>query len=117
VEREGSQTAFAKRHGIERTHINAILSGRRPITESAVDALGPTPPSEPPHWVKVKMTNLLKQAIHCDDSDRAARIIMDALGIETDELANLCLKHWPSEHKKRARVIGHWLHAEAQFLA
>ena len=40
VEREGSQTAFAKRHGIERTRINAILSGKRPITDSVVNALG-----------------------------------------------------------------------------
>ena len=62
-------------------------------------------------------TNLLKQAINCDDSDRAAKIIMEALGIETDELANFCLKQWPSQRKQRARVIGHWLHAEAQFLA
>ena len=30
------------------------------------------------------MTNLLQQAINCDDLDRAARIIRDALGIETD---------------------------------
>jgi hypothetical protein len=64
------------------------------------------------------MTNLLKKAINCDDGDRAARIIMDALGIETDELANFCgLKDWPSERKQRARIIGHWLHVEAQFLA
>jgi hypothetical protein len=28
------------RYGIERTRINAISSGRRPITESVVDALG-----------------------------------------------------------------------------
>ncbi len=42
------------------------------------------------------MTNLLKQAINCDDGDRAARIIIDALNIETEELANFCLKHWPS---------------------
>jgi DNA-binding phage protein len=40
VEREGSQTAFAKRHGIERTRINAILSGKRPITDSVANALG-----------------------------------------------------------------------------
>ena len=63
-----------------------------------------------------KMTNVLKRAINCEDSERAAEIIMDALGIETDELANFCLKHWPSERKQRARIIGHWLHAEAQFL-
>jgi len=60
------------------------------------------------------MTNLLEQAINSDDGDRAARIIMDALGIETDEL---CLKHWPSERKQRARIMGDWLHAEPQFLA
>ena len=40
VERQGSQTAYAKRHGIERTRINAILSGKRPITESVANALG-----------------------------------------------------------------------------
>jgi hypothetical protein len=33
------------------------------------------------------MSNLLEQAINCDDPDRAARIIQDALGIETDDLA------------------------------
>jgi uncharacterized protein HemY len=62
------------------------------------------------------MTNVLLQAINCDDRNRAASIIMEALGIETDELANFCLKHCPSERKQRARVIGHWLHAEAQFV-
>ena len=31
------------------------------------------------------MTNLPTRAINCDDSDRAARIIEDALGIESDE--------------------------------
>src|SRR5262249_11311956 len=40
VEREGSQTAFAKRHGIERTRVNAILSGKRPVTECVLSALG-----------------------------------------------------------------------------
>jgi CHASE2 domain-containing sensor protein len=40
IEREGSQTAFARRHSIERTRVNAILSGKRPITDSVADALG-----------------------------------------------------------------------------
>jgi hypothetical protein len=31
------------------------------------------------------MTNLLEQAINCNDGDRAARIIQDALGIESDD--------------------------------
>ncbi len=34
------------------------------------------------------MTNLLAQAINCDDADRAARIIQDALGIESDDVVN-----------------------------
>ena len=34
------------------------------------------------------MTNLLQQAINCDDADRAARIIRDALGIERDDVVN-----------------------------
>jgi hypothetical protein len=36
------------------------------------------------------MTNLLQQAINCDDADRAARIIQDALGIENDDVVNYC---------------------------
>jgi hypothetical protein len=36
------------------------------------------------------MTNLLAQAINCDDADRAAKIIQDALGIESDaQTANM----------------------------
>jgi hypothetical protein len=34
------------------------------------------------------MTNLLEQAISCDDGDRAAKIIKDALGIESDDVRN-----------------------------
>jgi len=42
------------------------------------------------------MANLLKQAINCDDGDRAARIIQDALGIKNDDLFNYCFpKTWP----------------------
>ena len=36
------------------------------------------------------MTNLLEQAINYDDSDRAARIIQDARGIESDDVVNYC---------------------------
>ena len=34
------------------------------------------------------MPNLLEQAIDSDDGDRAARIIQEALGIESDDVAN-----------------------------
>jgi hypothetical protein len=32
------------------------------------------------------MTKLLQQAIDCDDPDQAAKIIQDALGIESDDV-------------------------------
>jgi hypothetical protein len=42
------------------------------------------------------MTNLLAQAINCNDGDRAAKIIQDALGIESDDVVNYCFpKTWP----------------------
>ena len=64
------------------------------------------------------MTNLLKQAINCDDSDRAARIIQDALGIESDDVVNYCFpKNWPEDRERRARIIGEWLKTEARYLA
>jgi uncharacterized protein HemY len=63
------------------------------------------------------MTNLLEQAIDCDDGDRAAKIIQDALGIESDDVVNYVFpKTWPSDRAQRARVIGEWLQTEARFL-
>jgi hypothetical protein len=64
----------------------------------------------------MRQPNLLEQAINCDDGGGAARIIMDALGIETDDLANHCLKDWPSDRKRRAHIVGIWLQEEAEFL-
>ena len=34
------------------------------------------------------MANLLEQAIDCDDAGRAARIIQDALGIDSSDVAD-----------------------------
>ena len=36
------------------------------------------------------MTNRLQEAINCNDGDQAASIIQDALGIESDDVANYC---------------------------
>jgi hypothetical protein len=64
------------------------------------------------------MTNLLEQAINCDDGDRAAKIIQNALGIESDDVANYCFPNtWPADREVRARIIGNWLQAETEFLA
>jgi len=64
------------------------------------------------------MANLLERAISTDDGDRAAKIIQNALGIESDEVANYCFpKSWPNDREQRARIIGDWLKAEARFLA
>ena len=63
------------------------------------------------------MANLLEQAIDCDDGDNAAQLIRDALGIESDEVANYVFpKTWPADREQRARIIGEWLQTEARFL-
>jgi uncharacterized protein HemY len=64
------------------------------------------------------MTNLLRQAINCDDADHATKIIRDALGIDSDDVVNYCFpKEWPSDRERRARYIGEWLKTEARYLA
>jgi uncharacterized protein HemY len=64
------------------------------------------------------MANLLQQAIDCNDADQAAKIIQNALGIESDDVANYMFpKTWPADREKRARIIGEWLQTEARFLA
>jgi plasmid maintenance system antidote protein VapI len=39
VEREKTQDAFAKRHGIHRTHLNQILSGKKSVSTGVMKAL------------------------------------------------------------------------------
>jgi hypothetical protein len=64
------------------------------------------------------MSNLLEQAINCNDGDQAAKIIQNALGIDSDEVANYVFpKNWPNDREQRARIIGEWLQTEARFLA
>jgi hypothetical protein len=64
------------------------------------------------------VANLIEEAINSDDRERAARITLDALGIETLDVANYCIpKYWPKDRNARARIIGNWLQAEALFLA
>src|SRR5262249_61974279 len=56
------------------------------------------------------MTNLLEQAISCGDGDQAAKIIQQALGIESDDVLNYTFpKDWPTDREVRARIIGGWL--------
>ncbi len=63
------------------------------------------------------MTNLLQEAINCDDSARAAKLIQDALGIESDDVVNYRFpKDWPADHERRATYIGEWLKTEARYL-
>ena len=64
------------------------------------------------------MTNLLEQAINCDDDARAAKVIQDALGIESDDVVNYCFpKTWPADNDQCAPIIGTWLQTEARYLA
>jgi hypothetical protein len=61
------------------------------------------------------MPNLLERAIGADDG---AKIIQDALGIESDDVAYYCFpKTWPADRGRRARIIGDWLQTETRFLA
>jgi hypothetical protein len=63
------------------------------------------------------MTNLLQKAINSDDADSAAKLIQDALGIESDDVVNYCFpKEWPTNRERRARYIGEWLKTEARYL-
>jgi hypothetical protein len=55
------------------------------------------------------MANLLQEAINCDNPDRAAKIIREALGIESDDVVNYCFPtKWPTDRERRARYIGEW---------
>jgi uncharacterized protein HemY len=63
------------------------------------------------------MANLLEQAIDCDDGDNAVKLIRDALGIESDEVANYVFpKTWPDDRERRAAIVGEWLKTEARLL-
>ena len=64
------------------------------------------------------MTNLLERAISTDDADHATKLIQEALGIESDDVANYVFpKTWPKDREQRARIIGEWLQTEVRFLA
>ena len=50
------------------------------------------------------MSNLLAEAINCDDPERAAKMIRDALGIESDDVVGYCFPtEWPADCERRAR--------------
>jgi DNA-binding phage protein len=40
IEHEGNQAAYARRHGIERTGLNMILRGKRPVSDTVIKTLG-----------------------------------------------------------------------------
>jgi len=40
IEREGSISAFAKRHGLGRSYLSSVLNGKRPVSSPLVRALG-----------------------------------------------------------------------------
>jgi len=58
------------------------------------------------------MAELLKKENNSEHGDRAAKIIQDALAIESNEVANYCFpRTWPKDREQRARIIGDWLRA------
>lgn len=52
IKYEGSISAFAKRHGVERTYLSGVLNGKRPVSGPLARALGLrrvfAPPDLPP---------------------------------------------------------------------
>jgi hypothetical protein len=40
IQKDGSQAAWARRRGIERANVNAMLSGRIPVSKTVADVLG-----------------------------------------------------------------------------
>lgn len=40
VERAGTQVAFAKRHGVDRAHLNQVLKGKSRVSRSLLKCLG-----------------------------------------------------------------------------
>jgi DNA-binding phage protein len=40
IEQEGSISVFARRNGLGRSYLSTVLSGKRPISSSLVEALG-----------------------------------------------------------------------------
>ena len=40
VEREGGQSAFAKHHSVNRTYLNMVLNGKRPVSGLIAEAVG-----------------------------------------------------------------------------
>jgi len=40
IQHEGSQIAFAKHHRINRTYLNMVLNGKRPVGDAVAEALG-----------------------------------------------------------------------------
>ena len=64
------------------------------------------------------MSNLLEKAINTDDGEAIAKIIKQALGIDSDDVVNYCFPtSWPADREQRASIIGEWLQTEARFLA
>jgi hypothetical protein len=64
------------------------------------------------------MANVLEKAVNCNDGDRAIAHIVDALGINPEDMARYDFpKTWPQDRQGRARIIGDWLQNEALFLA
>jgi hypothetical protein len=40
IQREGGQVAFAKHHSVNRTYLNMVLNGKRPMGDAIAEAVG-----------------------------------------------------------------------------
>jgi hypothetical protein len=64
------------------------------------------------------MTNLLQQAIDCDDGRPCGQDHSGRARHESNDVVNYCFpKEWPADREQRARYIDEWLKTEARYLA
>jgi hypothetical protein len=62
--------------------------------------------------------NVLEQAVASNDGDHAVKLIMDALGIVSGDVAGYSMpRTWPKERADRAVALGEWLKTELAYIA
>ena len=60
--------------------------------------------------------SVLSDAIACSNGDKAAALIMQALGITDDAIANYSLpREWPTDRGMRCRALAEWLSNECVY--
>jgi len=99
VEREGSQIAFAKHHGINRTYLNMVLSGKRPVGDAG---------SWASQNIRRRVTEAVRRSVRClvQIGRVPCRGYWSSQVMTLATLADVhdLMLHLPDEHRKRTRA-------------